>query len=336
MRVAITGASGFVGSHLSESLLLHEHEVVAMDQRPPNRGDADEQPHFTFYAGDVRDASYVRDGVAGCDLIFHLAAVVGVSKYMSDPFDVLDVNITGTRNVLDAASEAGTRLVLSSTSEVFGKNPKVPWSEDDDRVLGSTTIDRWSYSTSKAACEHLALAVHRQRSLPVTIVRYFNAYGPRQVPNYAASRAIHRVLNGLPPIVYDSGAQTRCFTYISDIVDGTMAAATTDEAVGEVFNIGSSTETTIKELTEMILALTGSDLGWQEFSTIEEYGSGYQDIDRRVPDTSKAAEILGWRATIGLEEGLRRTIEWAKAHPDWLAGPEPITESAPTTKESSE
>lgn len=285
---------------------------------------------YEFRSGDVRDQGYVDRSVEGVDVIFHMAAVVGVSSYLNDPFQVLDVNILGTRNVLLAANEGGTRIVLASTSEIYGRNPTVPWSEDDDRVLGATDVSRWSYSTSKAAGEHLAFAAHQQSGLPVTVVRYFNAYGPRQSPNYVVSRAVHRVLNRKPPLLYDGGEQTRCFTFIEDVVEGTLAAAESEAAVGETFNLGRSTESTMREVTELVLAVCEADFEWEPFSTDSTFGDTYEDIDRRVPAVSKARQILGWEAQTELEEGVRRTVQWAKSNQAWLMSPEPIEASAPT------
>lgn len=328
MKTAVTGAAGFVGSHLVELLLKKGHDVVALDRVAS--GDSPDDVEWRI--GDIRDSGYVSDALGGIESVFHLAAVVGVSNYLANPVDVIDVNVIGTRNVLLTSAERGTRVVLASTSEVFGKNPAIPWSEEDDRVLGPTTIDRWSYSTSKAVGEHLAFALHRQRQLGVSVVRFFNAYGPRQLPNYVISRAIHRVLNGLPPIVYDGGSQTRCFTYIEDIVAGTVAS-TSDGAVGQAINLGSSVETTVLEATRVVLEEAGSDLNWEDLNTSSRFGHVYQDIDRRVPDVTKAKGLLGWSASTSLRDGVRRTIRWARSQPDWLAAPDPMSASAPTTTE---
>ena len=298
-----------------------------------NLESAAEHPGFSFAAGDIRDDGYVSRFVGpDADVVYHLAAMVGVTHYLRSPLDVLDVNVMGTRNVLEAVSNHEGRVVLASTSEVYGRNPKVPWSEDDDRVLGSTSVDRWSYSTSKATCEHIALAMHRHRGTPVTIVRYFNVYGSRQAPIYVISRAIHRVLNGEQPILYDGGSQTRCFTYVEDAVEGTLAAGTEDSAIGEIFNLGNPAERTILEATEIVLKLSGSDIGWAGLDTSVEFGETYQDIIRRVPDVSKAKDILNWSAGTTLEQGVELTIEWARNHSDWLAGP--TIASAPTTTDS--
>lgn len=330
MRVAVTGAAGFVGSHLVESLLMRGHGVLALDR--PGAALPDEVVgDLTLLEGDVRDESYVSSArLEECEIVFHLAAVVGVSHYLTNPFDVVDVNVLGTRNVLKAVEGGATRVVLASTSEIYGKNPKVPWSEDDDRVLGGTQVDRWSYSTSKAAAEHLTLAAGDRLGIPVTVVRYFNAYGPRQRPNYVISKTVHRALNGEPPLLYDSGKQTRCFTYIDDIVDGTFRAGISPAAVGNVFNIGSNVETSIRAAIDMVLAEAAAEDGVQPFSTAEMFGNTYQDITRRIPDVSKAEALLGWRATTPLDEGIRKTIQWARAHPSWLE-PDLSTVSDPTT-----
>ena len=316
----VTGGSGFIGSHLIDQLLARGSEVICFDaQRGRNLDEAATHPGFRFVEGDVRDASALGDVIDGSvDVIYHLAAIVGVSNYISDPLSVLDVNVIGTRNVLEHASRHGTRTVLTSTSEVFGRNPKVPWDEDDDRVLGSTTVDRWSYSTSKAMSEHLAFAMHRHRALPVTVVRYFNAYGPRQSPIYVVSQSIHRVLNGKPPIVYDDGQQTRCFTYVADAVAGTILAAESDTAVGEAFNLGSNRESTVAEVVAATSEGAGSTLEPERLSTTELYGATYEDIGRRVPGVEKARRVLGWEATTSLRDGIERTISWARANPWWL------------------
>lgn len=320
MKVAITGAAGFVGSHLTEALLSRGDSVLGIDRAAgPNLNAAFEAPGFTFLEGDIRDPEHTMSALGSeLDVIFHLAAVVGVQNYLTSPFDVVDVNVIGTRNVLGAAAESGARVVFASTSEIYGKNPTVPWSEDDDRVLGGTQVDRWSYSTSKAAAEHLALAAHRQLGIPLTIVRYFNAYGPRQVPTYVISQSVKMVLRGEPPILYDGGKQTRCFTYIDDIVAGTIAAGSHDVAIGEVFNLGNSTETTMRDAIEMIIEESGSDVAWEPLTTSEAFGPAYQDIIRRIPDVTKAKSMLDWSAGTPLREGIRHTLEWARNHPEWL------------------
>lgn len=331
MRALVTGAAGFVGSHLTEALLDQGHTVVGMDR--PNAVMPDgvsTSSAFELLEGDVRDPGFTGEAASECDVVFHLAAVVGVTNYLKSPFDVVDINVIGTRNLLESAEKAGARFLLASTSEIYGKNPKVPWSETDDRVLGGTQVERWSYSTSKAAAEHLTLAAGERLGIPVTVVRFFNAYGPRQVPNYVISKSVHRALNNEPPLLYDGGDQTRCFTFVEDVIDGTIRAATDEAAIGEVFNLGSNVETTIRQAIETVVAVAGGSSDLEPFWTEKEFGETYQDIIRRVPDVSKAKAALGWEATTSLEDGVRRTIEWARAHPAWLDG-DPTTASEPTT-----
>ncbi|GAA3201950.1 NAD-dependent epimerase/dehydratase family protein [Nonomuraea roseoviolacea] len=319
-RVVVTGGSGFVGSHLVERLVAEGHETTVFDHGAPPPGLVSGPDAPRYVSGDIRDRAQVSAVVEpGVDVVYHLAAVVGVDRYLDEPLDVVDINLGGTRNVLDLAERAGAKVVLASTSEVFGKNPAVPWAEDDDRVLGSTSVDRWSYSSSKALAEHLTFAFVRQRGLRATIVRYFNVYGPRQRPAFVVSRTVHRALRGLPPIVYDDGGQTRCFTFVDDAIDATLTAGAADKADGECFNIGSSEETTVGEVVELICELTGGGPAAVPLDTGARLGARYQDLRRRIPDTRKAYEVLGWRATTDLREGLSRTIAWARANPWWLA-----------------
>ncbi|XVQ84289.1 NAD-dependent epimerase/dehydratase family protein [Microbispora siamensis] len=320
-RVLVTGGCGFLGSHLVDELARRGNEVTVFDGGVPP---ADQSPPSSvrYVTGDVRDAARLAEVLAdGVSTVYHLAAVVGVDRYLDRPLDVIDVNLLGTRNVLDLAAAAGAKVVVASTSEIFGKNPAVPWREDDDRVLGSTSVDRWCYSSSKALAEHLAFAFARDRGLRVSVVRYFNVYGPRQRPAFVVSRSVHRALNGRPPVVYDDGGQTRCFTYVADAVDATIAVGTSPAAVGECFNVGSSAETTVAEVSALIAELTGVG-ATTPVRTGDRLGSRYQDLRRRVPDTGKIRSTLGWRHTIDLREGLRRTIEWARRNPWWLALPD--------------
>ncbi|WP_433136282.1 NAD-dependent epimerase/dehydratase family protein [Actinomadura nitritigenes] len=317
-QVVVTGGCGFLGSHLVDELVRRGRRVTVFDggAPPPDQRPSPAVRHVT---GDVRDRERLAGVVrAGVDTVYHLAAVVGVDRYLDRPVDVIDVNLLGTRNVLDLASAAGARVVLASTSEVFGKNPAVPWREDDDRVLGGTAVDRWCYSSSKALAEHLTYAFVRERGLRASIVRYFNLYGPRQRPAFVVSRGVHRALNGRPPLLYDGGGQTRCFTYVADAVDATITVGTREEAVGECFNVGRPVETTVAELSVLVEELTGGGPA-VPVATRDRLGGRYQDLRRRVPATGKIGEMLGWRATTGLREGLIRTIGWARANPWWLA-----------------
>ncbi|MFD0689928.1 NAD-dependent epimerase/dehydratase family protein [Actinomadura fibrosa] len=324
-RAVVTGGCGFVGAHLAEALLGRGDEVTIVDSVPPPAHLARLAEHAAFVKADVRDPDALARAIRpGVDMVYHLASVVGVDLYLARPLDVIDINCGGTRNVLDLVARADTAVLVASTSEVFGKNPAVPWPEDGDRVLGPTSADRWTYSTSKAMAEHMTFAYARQRGLRAAIVRYFNVYGPRQRPAYVVSRSVHRALNGVPPVVYDGGAQTRCFTYVDDAVRGTLAAAGTasEGAEGGAFNLGSTVETTVAEAVRTIAELTGHRAPPAPVDTRAALGTAYEDLVRRIPDTTKAAEVLGWECRTSFREGLASTIEWARANPWWLALPD--------------
>lgn len=326
-NVVVTGGYGFIGSHLVAALLDRGDSVTVFDFAKSNRDtsiDFDRHANFRFVPGDVTDIGALENALtADVDTVFHLAAIVGVKNYLQDPLRVLDVNVTGTRNVLELSHRHGVHVVYASTSEVFGKNPNPPFAEDDDRVLGSTRTARWSYSTSKAMAEHLVFAMHTAYALPVTVVRYFNVYGPRQAPIFVISQSIHRILNGRRPLLYDSGDQTRCFTYVDDAVAGTLLASESSAAIGEAFNIGSMTETTVGDAVALAIKLADLDTVTEAeaIDTAARYGDRYEDIPRRIPDSSKAQRELGWRLQVDLEEGIRRTINWARANPWYLEVP---------------
>ncbi len=320
-NVVITGGFGFVGSHLAEQLLARGDRVTIADLAP-NTVDTSmlfrEDPRFSFVRTDVTDPDSVDAVVtADVDMVFHLSAVVGITHYVNDPLRVLDVNVNGTRNVLEACRRTGSRVLLTSTSEVFGKNPSTPFAEDDDRVLGTTRTARWSYSTSKAMAEHMAFAMHDAYGLPISIVRYFNVYGPRQNPYFVLSQSVARCLRGERPYLYDSGEQTRCFTFVDDAVRGTIMASEDPRAIGEAFNIGSMVESTMSEVVDLVIDTVGHPAvtSAEPVDTRELYGSKYEDIPRRIPDTAKAAEVLGWHLETDVVEGVRRTVEWARANP---------------------
>lgn len=315
-RVLVTGGCGFIGSHLVNRLAESGVEVTVFDMAEPP---AHAVTADRYVRGDIRDPGALSGAVeTTTDIIYHLSAVVGVDRYLAKPADVLETNVIGTLNVLRQASAIGARVVIASSSEVYGKNPDPPWKEDADRVLGSTAVDRWSYGTSKALADHLAFGYARQYGLNATIVRYFNVYGPWQRPAYVVSRSIHRALRGLAPELYDGGRQTRCFTYVDDAVTATIQAANSDKAVGECFNVGSGMETTVAEVVGLICELTGVPMP-ASVDTASRLGCRYQDISRRVPDVSKARDVLGITCATPLHQGLRRTIEWARQTPSWLS-----------------
>ncbi|MBI4014462.1 MAG: SDR family NAD(P)-dependent oxidoreductase [Candidatus Aenigmarchaeota archaeon] len=318
-NVVVTGGCGFIGSHLVEALLKKGMNVTVFDKADAKKSSIAHLKDVNVIRGDVTKEQDVLKACKGADTIFHLSAVVGVKNYVNDPLGTIDVNIIGTRNVVAAATKENAKLLFTSTSEIFGKNPKVPWKEEDDRVLGATSVARWTYSTSKSMCEHMIFSASEKYGFPATIVRYFNAYGPRQAPIFVVPAAIHRVLNGKPPIIYDGGKPTRCFTYVEDAISGTIAAA--ESASGEAFNLGSMKETNLNELVKIILKETGrEDLGVEYVDTKKLYGASYEDIPRRVPDATKAKRVLGWSATTPLSEGIRKTVAWCRENREWLNG----------------
>jgi dTDP-alpha-D-glucuronic acid decarboxylase len=319
-KVVVTGGCGFVGGHLVERLVARGDDVTVFDTAQTATGASGQA---RFVPGDILAPDTLARAIKpGVDVVYHLAAVVGVDEYLARPLDVIDINFTGTRNVLEAARAAGARIVVASTSEIFGKNSAVPWREDDDRVLGSTSADRWSYSTSKALTEHLVFAFARQYGMEAAIIRFFNVYGPRQRPAFLISRSVHRALNGLPPVVYDAGRQTRCFTYVEDAVEGAVLAGTHPRAGGEVFNIGSMTETPVGDAIRLVAELTGMESELRHISTEEHLGKRYEDLPRRIPHNGKARELLGWSCPTELRDGIAKTIDWARGNAWWLRLPD--------------
>jgi len=313
MKVLITGGGGFVGSHLADAFLARGDEVFVLDMGSVKKvRHLLDNPGFRYIHDSVFNVEILEGLIAKCDLVYHLAAVVGVEYYVGDPYEVLNVNVNGTQNVLKLAFKHQKKVVFSSTSEVYGRNPKVPWHEDDDRVLGSTRIDRWCYSTSKAVGEHFCFAYHRM-GLPVTITRYFNVYGPR-LDKLDVGRIITifmgQLLRNEPLTVIGDGTQTRCFTYIDDAVRATIAAGIAPATDGQAFNIGTAVETSIAELARLMIEISGARSSIKFVTQESVYGSSYEDIPRRVPDNTKMRQVLGVEAETPLREGLARTIDW--------------------------
>ncbi len=313
MKVLITGGAGFVGSHLGEAFLARGDEVVALDTGSQAKvRHLLRNPRFRLVVDSIMNTEIVDSLAAQADLVYHLAGVVGVEHYVADPYAVMNVNVIGTQNVLRAAHKHRRRLVFSSTSEVYGRNPAVPWSEDADRVLGPTTIDRWCYATSKAAAEHFCLAYLRL-GLRVTILRYFNVYGPR-LDRLDVGRVITiflgQLLRGEPLTVIGDGGQTRCFTWIDDAVRATVAAGLEDAAVGQAINVGTDRETSIRRLAELMIELGGGPSTIRLVPQQSVYGESYEDVPRRVPDVSRMRNLLGVQADTPLADGLARTIAW--------------------------
>ena len=315
MHVLVTGGAGFLGSHLVEAFLERGDEVTILDIGSIAKiAHRLKDPRLHLVRGSIFD-DVLDSLIARADLVYHMAAVVGVEHYVEDPFMTLNVNVNGTQAVLKAAFKYHKRVVFASTSEVYGRNPKVPWKEDDDRVLGSTRIDRWCYSTSKATGEHFCFAYH-QMGLPVTVVRYFNAYGPR-LDAIDVGRVITiflgQAFRNEPVTVIGDGRQQRCFTYVTDSVAATVQAGLLDTAIGGIFNIGNDTETDIKTLAELIIKEVGSKSEVRLVAQESVYGDSYEDIPRRVPDLTRQREVLGYTPKVSLEQGIKPTVEYFRA-----------------------
>ena len=315
MKYLVTGAAGFIGSHLCTRLAARGDEVWGLDDL--SKGKLENIEHllpntnFHFVPGAITREE-VRELVAKSDIIYHLAAVVGVKHYVEDPAKVIEVNVCQTLRLLELAWQLDKKVIFTSTSEIYGKNSEVPFHEGANRVYGPSSADRWCYAVSKSAAEHLCL-YYARRGLPLVILRYFNVYGPgadSSAYGGVATRFINQALSNEPLTVHGDGSQTRCFTYVDDIVGGTLEAGSRREAEGKIFNLGHRRETSILELAQLILAVSGIK-GEIVFQPYEEfYGPYYEDIPRRVPDLSAAEEILGYRPEISLEDGLEKTIKW--------------------------
>jgi UDP-glucose 4-epimerase len=314
MRILITGGAGFLGSHLADAFIARGDEVFVLDTGSIAKvRHLLDEPRFHYIHDTIFNLELLDGLAAKVDLIYHLAAVVGVEYYVADPYETLNVNVNGTQNVLKAAYKYNRKVIFSSTSEVYGRNPKVPWREDDDRILGATTIDRWCYSTSKAVAEHFCFA-YRKLGLPVVVLRYFNVYGPR-LDRIDVGRLftifMGQLLRGADLTVIGDGSQTRCFTFVSDAVAATVAAGLKSTADGHALNIGVDVETSVLEFAKLMLELYRGGKSKIRFVTQEEiYGRSYEDIPRRVPDNTKMCKLLGVQPKISLREGTAMTMEW--------------------------
>jgi nucleoside-diphosphate-sugar epimerase/UDP-N-acetylmuramyl pentapeptide phosphotransferase/UDP-N-acetylglucosamine-1-phosphate transferase len=318
--VLVTGGAGFIGSHLVDRLLDEGASVTVLDDlstgKLANLGRSEGRAGFEFIAGSILDTALVETLVARHSLVFHLAAAVGVRYIVEDPLSSVLTNVRGTENVLGAAHRSGARVLLASTSEIYGRSREVPFREDGERVLGPTWVHRWSYSTAKAIDEHLAFA-YAERGLRMSVVRYFNSYGPRiDERGYGSviARFAAQALRGAPLTVHGDGQQTRCFTYVADTVDGTLRAARVEAALGRVFNIGNEHEVTILQLAERIRSMVGSSSPIELVPYETLYPRGFEDTRRRVPDVGAARQALGFSARVPLEDGLRRTLDWCALH----------------------
>jgi UDP-glucose 4-epimerase len=318
MKALITGGAGFIGSHLTQRLLQDSDQVDVVDNLSTgslkNIEAFENHPGFKFVEDDVRNARLMGPLIQKCDMIFHLAAAVGVKLIAEDPVHTIETNIGGTELVLDIANKFGKKILIASSSEVYGKNEAVPFREDDDIVLGSTRLSRWSYACSKAIDEFLGLAFYQQYGLEVVIGRFFNTVGPRQTGRYGmvVPRFVRSALNNETLTIYGTGRQTRCFSYVGDLVDAMIGLMNCRQAAGKVFNIGSNEEISIEALADKIIEMTDSRSS-KQFVPIEvAYGRPIEDMMRRVPSLERITEIIGWKPKTTLDEMLRLIIESEK------------------------
>jgi len=333
MKDLVTGGAGFIGSHLVEALLHRGDEVVVLDNLSTgsfrNLRHLAGHPGLVFLEESVLNRPVVERLVARADRVFHLAAAVGVRYVVEHPLEALLTNIHGAEYVLEAAARDQKPVILFSTSEVYGKSDSVPFAESNDRVMGPTAVSRWGYASSKAVDEFLALAYHREHGLPVVIVRCFNTCGPRQTGHYGmvVPRIIQRALAGQPIEVYGDGKQTRCFSFVGDVVRGVLLLADCPTAYGEVFNIGTDEEVTINDLASRIRAQCQSSSPVVRIPYEEIYGSSFEDMRRRVPDLAKIDAYVGYRPEVRLDDLLALTIQHMRSETEELL----VSRSLPST-----
>ena len=298
MRVFITGGAGFIGSHLADALVARGDAVTILDNM--STGSASNIAHLEgaieIIKGDIRDVATVEKAMASADLVLHMAAALGVNTILESPIESVSTNFTGSEVVLQAATKLGKRIVIASTSEIYGKNPKQPLNELDDRVVGTPQKIRWTYSDAKALEEAIAHALFLTKGLKVTTVRLFNTVGPRQTGRYGmvVPRFVQAALAGEPITIYGDGTQSRVFCHVADAVKAILILASDEKAIGEVYNIGGVGETTIKQLAEKIIERTNSTSAITYTAYDDAYPAGYEDMQRRVPDTTKIKNAIGW------------------------------------------
>ncbi|MGH2750695.1 MAG: GDP-mannose 4,6-dehydratase [Actinomycetota bacterium] len=313
MHYLITGGAGFIGSHFTDALLARGDEVTVLDNfstgRMDNLDHLDGQ--IRLMHGSVLDALLVDELVAEADVVVHLAAAVGVRLIVERPLRSFVTNIRGSETIFEAAHRYRRKVLLTSTSEIYGKRSAGAFHEDDDRVIGNPKVSRWAYSTAKAVDEILAFSYHRERGLPTVIARLFNTVGPRQTGAYGMviPRLVTQALKGEPLTVYGDGRQTRCFCHVNDVVRALLLLLSEPEAEGDVFNVGSTEEVSVLEVAERILDLTGSRSRIEMIPYKEAYEKGFEDMRRRVPDISKIGSLIGWKPELSLESILAEVIE---------------------------
>ena len=319
MRALITGGAGFVGSHLADLLLAQGHEVFVLDNLSTGSMDnivhLKAHPAFHYTIDTVINEPVLAELVDQADVVFHLAAAVGVKLIVEQPVHTIETNVKGTEVVLTAANKKKKLVLIASTSEVYGKNTAVPFSEDADLVLGPTIKHRWAYACSKAIDEFLALAYWKERKLPVIVVRLFNTVGPRQTGQYGMviPNFVRQALAGHPITVFGDGTQTRSFTYVGDVVEALTKLVQEPRAIGRVFNVGNGYEISIRDLAERVKLLARSQSDIVTVSYDQAYEAGFEDMPRRVPDISRIHELIGYEPKVQLDEILEKVIDHFKA-----------------------
>jgi UDP-glucose 4-epimerase len=319
MRALITGGAGFIGSHLSDKLLSLGHTVTIIDDLSTgsmsNIVAAKEHKHFHYYIESIFNKPLLAELVDDADVVFHLAAAVGVLNIVESPVRTIETNVGGSELVLDVAAKKKKRVLIASTSEVYGKAEKFPFSEDDNLVLGPSTKGRWSYACSKLIDEFLAIAYYREHKLPVSVVRLFNTVGARQTGRYGMvlPNFVNQALANQPLTVFGTGEQSRCFGHVSDVVDGLIRCIANDSTVGEVFNLGNTEEVSINTLAQKVIQATGSQSTVSYLTYDQAYGVGFEDMQRRVPDISKAMKYFGYAPKKSLNHIIDDVISHARA-----------------------
>jgi UDP-glucose 4-epimerase len=302
VKYLITGGAGFIGSHLSEALVARGDSVIVVDNLSTGKNEV--VPSVEFIQGSIFDEKLMDSLVSKIDHVLHLAAAVGVFNIVNKPLDSLMTNIKGTEIMLELCDKYKKPILITSTSEVYGKNNTVPLNEESDRVLGSPLKSRWSYSEAKAIDESMAYFYHQEKGLEVRLIRLFNTVGPRQVGHYGmvVPRFVSAAVSGTALSVYGSGEQIRCFCHVSDAVRALLLVMDSDKAIGEVFNVGNNQQISIMELAKKVIAVTGSTSSIEMVAYEKAYPAGFEDMERRVPDISKIERVLGWKPQIGLEQ----------------------------------